>query len=260
LDLRLLRCEPDVRVVNERDAIIVSAHVPGLDPRSIKVSVTGDRLAIAITLADGARCLATTPAAGKIYRGNHSAVPQIQTVHCLVDGASCLEWLPQETILFDGARGELVTRLALDEGARCAAWDIVCLGRPASGEGFASGYLTQSLEISRAGRPLYRERNHFGGGGELLSAPWGLGGCTVAGTFVLSLGLDREALGALRGELSSLVAAGDACAVSDLDGLVAIRYLGHSAERCRRLFTTAWRHLRPDLCGHPAIEPRIWRT
>jgi urease accessory protein len=222
--------------------------------------VTGDRLAIAITLADGARCLATTPAAGKIYRGNHSAVPQIQTVHCQVDGASCLEWLPQETILFDGARGELVTRLALDEGARCAAWDIVCLGRPASGEGFASGYLTQSLEISRAGRPLYRERNHFGGGGELLSAPWGLGGCTVAGTFVLSLGLDREALGALRGELSSLVAAGDACAVSDLDGLVAIRYLGHSAERCRRLFTTAWRHLRPDLCGHPAIEPRIWRT
>src|SRR5690606_4073114 len=65
--------------------------------------VTGDRLAIAITLADGARCLATTPAAGKIYRGNHSAVPQIQTVHCQVDGASCLEWLPQETILFDGA-------------------------------------------------------------------------------------------------------------------------------------------------------------
>ncbi|UTF50216.1 Hsp20/alpha crystallin family protein [Desulfomicrobium sp. ZS1] len=47
LDLRLLSSEPDVRVVNEKDAIIVSAHVPGLDPRSIKISVTGDRLAIA---------------------------------------------------------------------------------------------------------------------------------------------------------------------------------------------------------------------
>jgi len=47
MDLRLLRCEPDVRVVNGKDAILVSAHVPGLDPRSIKVSVAGDRLSIA---------------------------------------------------------------------------------------------------------------------------------------------------------------------------------------------------------------------
>ena len=47
MDLRLLRCEPDVRVVNEKSAILVSVHVPGLDPRSIKVSVTGNRLTIA---------------------------------------------------------------------------------------------------------------------------------------------------------------------------------------------------------------------
>jgi HSP20 family protein len=47
MDLRLLRCEPDVRVVSQKDAILVSAHVPGLDPRSIRVSVTGRRLSIA---------------------------------------------------------------------------------------------------------------------------------------------------------------------------------------------------------------------
>lgn len=46
IDLRLLRREPDVRVVNEKDAVIVSAHVPGLDPRSIKVSITGQRLSL----------------------------------------------------------------------------------------------------------------------------------------------------------------------------------------------------------------------
>lgn len=46
LDLRLLRCEPDVRVVSEGDAIVVTALVPNLDPRSIKVSVSGNRLAI----------------------------------------------------------------------------------------------------------------------------------------------------------------------------------------------------------------------
>jgi HSP20 family protein len=46
LDLRLLRCEPDVRVVNEDDAIVVTAHVPHLDPGSIKVAVAGNRLSI----------------------------------------------------------------------------------------------------------------------------------------------------------------------------------------------------------------------
>ena len=44
MDLRLLRHEPDVRVLNEKDAVIVSAHVPGLDPQSIKVSITGHQL------------------------------------------------------------------------------------------------------------------------------------------------------------------------------------------------------------------------
>lgn len=46
LDLRLLRCEPDVRVVNEGDTIVVTAHVPNLDPGSVKVTVAGSRLFI----------------------------------------------------------------------------------------------------------------------------------------------------------------------------------------------------------------------
>ena len=47
LDLRLLRCEPDVRVVSEKDAFVVTALVPNLDPRSIRVSIVGNRLTIA---------------------------------------------------------------------------------------------------------------------------------------------------------------------------------------------------------------------
>ena len=46
LDMRLLRCEPDVRVMSEGDVIVVTTHVPNLDPRSIKVSVSGNRLSI----------------------------------------------------------------------------------------------------------------------------------------------------------------------------------------------------------------------
>lgn len=46
MDLRLLRCEPDVRVLTEAEAIVVTAHVPNLDPGTLKVSVTGNRLSI----------------------------------------------------------------------------------------------------------------------------------------------------------------------------------------------------------------------
>jgi HSP20 family protein len=46
VDLRLLRCEPEVRVTIEGDSVIVTAQVPNLDPGSIKVTVSGSRLSI----------------------------------------------------------------------------------------------------------------------------------------------------------------------------------------------------------------------
>lgn len=46
VDLRLLRCEPDVRVVSEPDAVVVTAYVPGLDPATLKVLVSGQRLTL----------------------------------------------------------------------------------------------------------------------------------------------------------------------------------------------------------------------
>ncbi len=52
------------------------------------------------------------------------------------DGA--LEWLPQETIVFDGARARSTTQVELAGDARFLGWEIACLGRPANGEGFAS--------------------------------------------------------------------------------------------------------------------------
>ncbi len=46
VDLRLLRCEPDVRVVSEADAVVVTAHVPCLDPTTLKVTVSDRRMTV----------------------------------------------------------------------------------------------------------------------------------------------------------------------------------------------------------------------
>ena len=59
--------------------------------------------------------LVTTPAATKIYRSDGRRAVQRQ--HLSVLGGGTLEWLPQETILFDGAVVDLDTTIDLEEGA-----------------------------------------------------------------------------------------------------------------------------------------------
>lgn len=222
--------------------------------------VTGDSLQMDIRLVEGAHGLLTTPSAGKIYRGNSTEVGQRQNVVCLVTGGSCLEWLPQETIVFDGARGELSLHVALDDDSTCCLWDIVCLGRPASGEAFASGYLRQRLELVRNGVPLYSESNRFAGGSDMLAARWGLAGYPVCGTFLVTVSLGEEMVAQLRAMLEAQCPETDLVALSDLGGVLAIRYLGMSAEHCKQLFTACWRTLRPLVRGVAVVEPRIWRT
>ena len=58
-----------------------------------------------------------------------------------------VEWLPQETLLFDGARAAIATAVELAGDARFIGWDVIQLGRTASGERFASGRLRQTVEI-----------------------------------------------------------------------------------------------------------------
>ena len=218
--------------------------------------VTGDVLDVDIDLAEKAGGLITTPSAGKIYRGNTSAVSQRQRVVVRQGSASCLEWLPLETIVFDGARGDLSLRVDMAADSACGLWDIVCLGRPAAGEGFSYGYLRQRVELYLDGKPVYVESNHFDGGSELLTQPWGLAARTVAGTFIAAGDVSAVDMGHLRG----LLPEDELISVSCMDQVLAMRYLGNSAEECRRYFGAAWRYLKPLLMSRPFVEPRIWAT
>ncbi len=222
--------------------------------------VTGDSLEVDVRLTDGAAGLLTTPSAGKIYRGNNTLASQRQQVAVKVAGNSVVEWLPLETIVFDGARGELCLRVDLENSSQCALWDIVCLGRPASGETFTNGYLNQRVEVWRDGVPLYVEMNRFQGGGDMLGGRWGMAGHVVAGTFLVSTQPDDGVIASLRDLLDSQRGPGELLALSPLGGLLAIRYLGDSAERCRQYFAAAWQYLKPLLWRREFVEPRIWRT
>lgn len=218
--------------------------------------VAGDDLAIDLDLEDGARALVTTPAAGKFYRVERYAPAQYQGVRARLQAGAVLEWLPQETIAFNGARGELVNRFDLAADALLIGWDVVCLGRRASGESFDRGSIRQKIEIYREGRPLFIDRVAFEGGGSLMDAPWGMRQCSVSGTFFATLGGDSSTAETLR----SALPVGPEWGLTRRGEVLLARYLGHSAETCRRGFEQLWYRLRPQLLQRPAVRPRIWNT
>lgn len=215
----------------------------------------GDELELAVRAARGAHALLTTPGAGKWYRSSGPWARQCIAFE-VADGAA-LEWLPQETIVFDGARARFSMQVALAENARYIGWEVLCLGRSGSGERFVRGTCRLATEIRRSEKLLWFEHGSFGGGVELLASPVGLAGEPVTGTLLAAAPeIDRALLAACRAPQPTT---GEG-AVTHLPGVFVARYRGPSSESARGYFRELWKILRPALCGRDAIEPRIWRT
>src|SRR6187549_2369470 len=62
--------------------------------------VGGDELSIELTLGQGAHALVTTPGATRFYRS--AGATATQTLRVVAGAASRLEWLPLETIAYNG--------------------------------------------------------------------------------------------------------------------------------------------------------------
>ena len=154
--------------------------------------VSGDDLSLEVRLGQGAHALLTAPSASKFYAADSCNVAQRQTNNLRVAGG-VLEWLPRETIIYDGARAEMRTTVDLDAASACIGWEMICLGRPAAGETFAGGSVRQSLNLSRQGAPLLHELLRLDGGDALQNGACGLGGQPVSATlFAVGRGADAD--------------------------------------------------------------------
>lgn len=212
----------------------------------------GDRLAISARIERGAWAQLTSPGAAKWYRATG---PASQTLRLQVAPGATLEWLPQETIVFSAAQAELTTLIELQGDARLFYWDVVALGRPASGERFEQGHFQAHLDIQRDGRPLWHERQRIKGGDGLLDSPIGLDGQPVFATLLVTGEIDSQLLERCRA-LEHPVR-GD---LSQLPGLLVARCLASEALQARAWLIDLWRLLRPALLGREAVPPRIWNT
>jgi len=216
--------------------------------------VGGDELNVRIVVEAGAQCVITTTAATKIYRSETVT----SALHTSIDvrEKSDAEWLPQETIVFDGARAESVLRVSLGTDATWLGWEIVRLGRTARGESFRAGVWRSSVRVERDGVPLWIDRQRIEGGSHLLDSPYGLGGAPViAQLAAIGERVEPATVDALRG-LAETIESG-AVGVSRLDNGVICRYRGSSTADAAAWFHAVRAHLRPS-GGSASAVARYW--
>jgi len=215
----------------------------------------GDRLSVDVEVRAGAHALLTTPGAGKWYRSAGARGGLTQRI--AVDAGGVCEWLPQESLVFDGALGDLVTEVSLSGDACFVGAEMLCFGRTGSGERFTRGELAMRTRVVREGRPLWLERGRVGGGSALLTSDVGLQGEPVSGSLlVASPRVNTELLKAWR----ALAPTHGTGGVTLLPGLLVARYLGPACEPGREWFARLWAAVRPAVAGRAAQTPRIWNT
>lgn len=220
--------------------------------------VGGDRIEIESQVASGAHALLTTPGASKFYRSSGAVARQSQ--HLEIADGGVLEWLPQEAILFPGARLDLRTQVALHGRARFIGWEILSFGRPAIDERFDRGDAAVALRIERDGRPLLSERlrvDDHRAPPAVLNGASGLRGLPISATLIAT-GASSADLAAAREAIPA--EPGFALGLTLLEDLLVARALAQKSEPVMQCFRAIWSCLRPRLLGLEACLPRIWAT
>lgn len=210
----------------------------------------GDAIATRLELQQGARFTATTPAAEKIYR-SLGAETRIAAELILDEESSC-EWLPQETIVFQGGRLARRFDIAIAPGARLLAAEMLVLGRAARGEALTEGSVLDRWRLRRGGRLAWADTLRLDDPAASRGARFVLDGAGAVATLLLAA---PDA--ARHGDLLREVAEGGATLPAP--ELLVARWVG-TASAVRAGLGTAIAELRHAVFGHPARLPRLWRT
>ncbi|MFH7245364.1 MAG: urease accessory protein UreD [Spirulina sp.] len=229
--------------------------------------VGGDQLTVNIQTHPHSRALITTAAANKIYGHGEGLGAEVestavlaqtqQTVTLTLAPGSCLEWFPQDTIIFSGAQYHQRLRVNLAEGALWCGWDVTRFGRSAGGERFSQGRWRSDLEVWQGDLPLWVDRQQVAGGSLALDSANGLAGQAVVGNLALVGWMPSPEQVATLRDLWPRDQSG-AVGVSRLQKGVLCRYRGPSSEAAHCWFVAVWQVLRPLYLGRPAVASRVW--
>ena len=211
---------------------------------------SGDRLSFSVDLRAHTRALATTQTAERAYRAEGPAAEA--RVSLRVGEGGWLDWLPQETILFDGARLNRVTEVDLADGAGCMLLETVVLGRLAMGESLRRLTLTDRRVVRRNGRVLHHDAVALDDTALMrLDKPAMLDDARVMATLAVIAPHAPDLLATTRSVLDE---PGVTAAASAPPGRLVLRLLARDNWPLRRQVMRLLGALRPDPL------PRIWQV
>ena len=211
--------------------------------------VGGDDLTSVFELAPEAEVTVTTVAAEKIYRT--AGDPARLDTRLVLGDAARLDWLPQETILFEAGRARRTFTVEMAGTARLLAMETVVFGRLASAEPSINGTFADSWRIRRDGRLVFADESRLDGAiGAMLDRPAIAGGARAVALLLLVASDAERFLEQLRAALAPHheVEFG----VSARDGILVARSLARSPERLRASMIEALAMLRAGPL------PRVW--
>lgn len=116
----------------------------------------GDRLSFAATAGQDSHLQLTSQAAERLYRAKAEETGCLDVTLAVESGAR-LDWVPQETIMFDGARTRRQFTVDLASDARFLAVEPLALGRLAMGERVGSGLLHDIWRVRQNGRLIFAD-------------------------------------------------------------------------------------------------------
>ena len=252
----------------QRDPLRVLFPAPAAGDPPVAVIVTtsgglvaGDRLDVEVGLAPGAAAHVTASAAEKVYRSTGRTTTITQTLS--IGAGAALEFLPPETILFDGARLRRETVVDLPSGSAFLGGDIVVFGRRARGERFASGLLREVWELRRDGELVWGDALHLEDDvGRIIDNPACFDGAAAFATMILAPpgGDARSLLDATRVVQSAAATTGLRAGATSTAGLVVARWLAAEPAVLRRAYADLACHLRSAALGLPQRLPRVWHV
>ncbi len=215
----------------------------------------GDRLRFGLDLGPGAAVVGATQTAERAY-ASAGGRARMEVTLTLGPGAA-LDWLPQETILFQGSALARRTRVSMEGDAALVLAEMVVLGRAAMGETLARVHLRDRREVLRDGRACVIDALHLDDGaldgGQAGRHPALWNGARAAASLVLVAPGAEDATPAVRAALAG-VPQGVEAAASGWDGRCLVRMLAPDALPLKRAVAAALAVMR----GGRAL-PRVWQ-
>ncbi len=228
---------------------------PGLPPDAVLLNTAGgitggDHLVYEAVLGDGVTATVTTQAAERIYRRSGGAVPARVENRITVGAGGHIDWLPQETILFDRSAIARSLEVDLAEDASGLLLEAYVFGRTAMGETITTLDLSDRWRIRRGGRLVYADGIAIAGDATNLFARGATAKGAVATASLVAVGGDATGrLGQVRERLEVCKGEAGASVVGDV---LTVRFLAPSGQALRQDVESVILALR----GRPM--PRVW--